>query len=218
MKTSFIASVVFLLLITAGNQTKAQEQQTSTEIGLVGKFGLKGGLNFTNMYIDKVGDDKMKVGWHAGVFAKVPLAKGVSLQPELLYSNKGSKLNYTDQLIGVGEYRFNLNYWELPVLLSFNIAENFHINAGPYIAYLSKADITDINENGTVDQLVKLNEDSFKRWDAGAAAGIGFDVEKFTLGARYTLGLTKINNSSLLSQLAPNSKNSALNIFIGFSF
>lgn len=218
MKTSFIASVVFLLLITAGSQTKAQEQQTSTETGLVGKFGLKGGLNFTNMYIDKVGDDKMKVGWHAGVFAKFPLAKGVSLQPELLYSNKGSKLNYTDQLIGAGEYRFNLNYWELPVLLSFNIAENFHINAGPYIAYLSKADITDINDNGTVDQLVKLNEDSFKRWDAGAAAGIGFDVEKFTLGARYTLGLTKINNSSLLSQLAPNSKNSALNLFIGFSF
>ena len=54
--------------------------------------------------------------------------------------------------------------------------------------------------------------------DAGAAAGIGFDVEKFTLGARYTLGLKKINNSSLLSQLAPNSKNSALNLFIGFSF
>ena len=180
MKTSFIASVVFLLLITAGSQTKAQEQQTSTETGLVGKFGLKGGLNFTNMYIDKVGDDKMKVGWHAGVFAKFPLAKGVSLQPELLYSNKGSKLNYTDQLIGAGEYRFNLNYWELPVLLSFNIAENFHINAGPYIAYLSKADITDINDNGTVDQLVKLNEDSFKRWDAGAAAGIGFDVLLYT--------------------------------------
>ena len=76
MKTSFIASVVFLLLITEGSQTKAQEQQTSTESGLVGKFGLKGGLNFTK----------------------------------------------------------------------------------------SKADITDINDNGTVDQLVKLNEDSFKRW------------------------------------------------------
>lgn len=200
------------------NAVEAQEQQTSTETGLVGKFGLKGGLNFTNLYINNVGDDKMKAGWHAGIFAKFPLAKGVSLQPELLYSNKGSKLNYTAATIGTGEYRFNLNYWELPVLLSFNIAENFHINAGPYIAYLMKADITDINKNGTVNQLLSLNEDNFKRWDVGAAAGLGFDVEKFTLGARYTMGLTEINNSTVLSQLAPKSKNSALNFFIGFSF
>lgn len=213
MKTSFLIITLFIGLIGF-----SQEQQTSTESGLVGKFGIKGGLNFTNMYIDKVGDDKMKVGWHAGIFTKFPLGTGVSLQPELLYSNKGSKLNYTDQLIGAGEYRFNLNYLELPVLLTFNIAENFHINAGPYVGYLMKANVTDINNDGTVDELLALDEESFKRWDFGAAAGLGFDIEKFTIGARYNLGLTKINNSSILSQFAPNSKNSALNFFIGFSF
>jgi hypothetical protein len=209
---------IAMTLLLYHNNVNAQEQQTDRETGMTGKFGIKGGLNFSNMYIDKVGDEKMRLGWHLGVFSKFPLTKGVSLQPELLYTTKGSKLNYTDELIGAGEYRFNLNYFELPVLLSFNLGEQFHINLGPYLAYLTKADVTDINNNGTVEYLVNLDENSFKRWDWGAAAGLGFDVNNFTMGARYTLGLTKINNTSGIQEVAPNSKNAAINLFVGVSF
>jgi hypothetical protein len=217
-KTITLMAGTILLILLSGTQVNAQEQQTDTETGIVGKFGIKGGLNFSNMYIDDVGDEKMKLGWHAGFFGKFPLTRGVSLQPELLYSSKGTKLNYTAPLIGAGEYRFNLNYVELPVLLSFNIGENFHINVGPYAAYLAHADVTEIENDGTVDELLELDEEDFKRWDFGAAAGIGFDVNKFTIGARYTLGLTEINDATILSSIAPNSKNSAINVFIGFAF
>lgn len=218
MKKTITLMTGILLLILTATQINAQEQQTDNETGIVGKFGIKGGLNFSNMYIDNVGDEKMKLGWHAGFFGKFPLTRGVSLQPELLYSSKGTKLNYTAPLIGAGEYRFNLNYVELPVLLAFNLGENFHINLGPYVAYLAHADITEIENDGTVDELLELDEKDFKRWDFGAAAGIGFDVEKFTIGARYTLGLTEINNATLLSTIAPSSKNSVINVFIGFAF
>lgn len=219
MKKTFtlMAGVMLLVLIT-NTQIHAQEQQTESESGLIGKFGIKGGLNFANMYIDNVGDEKMKLGWHAGFFAKFPITKGVSIQPELLWSSKGTKLNYTDQLIGAGEYRFNLNYVELPVLFAFNLGENFHINIGPYVGYLAHADITEIEGDGTVDELLEFDEEDFKRWDFGAAAGLGFDINKFTIGARYTLGLTDINNSTLLTSIAPSSKNAAINVFIGFAF
>lgn len=217
-RTITLMTGVLLLMLMANIKSFSQEQQTMTETGLVGKFGIKGGLNFSNMYINNVGDEKMKLGWHAGLFAKFPISKGVSIQPELLYSTKGTKLNYTDQVIGAGEYRFNLNYVELPVLFSFNLGENFHINVGPYVGYLAHADITKIENDGTVDELIKFDEEDFKRWDFGAAAGLGFDINKFTIGARYTLGLTDINNSTLLSTIAPSSKNAAINVFIGFAF
>jgi hypothetical protein len=218
MNKSLIRVATMLALVFLAGSSLGQEQQTDTETGIVGKFGIKGGVNFTNMYIDDVGDEKMKVGWHLGVFTKFPLTTGVSLQPELLYTSKGSEIIYTDPTLGTGEYRFNLNYFELPVLFTFNVAERFHINLGPYVGYLSKANVTDIEEDGTVEELVNLNEDSFKRWDFGAAGGIGFDVNNFTMGARYNLGFTEINNSTSLQQVAPNSKNSGLSIFLGFSF
>ena len=218
MKKSLIPLAVFAALLLFTAPSFGQEQQTDTETGIVGKFGIKGGLNFTNMYIDDVGDEKMKVGWHIGVFTKLPLTEGVSLQPELLYSNKGTQITYTDADVGTGQYRFNLNYFELPVLFTFNVAERFHINLGPYVGYLSRANVTDIEDDGTVEELVNLNEDSFKRWDFGAVGGIGFDVNNFTMGARYNLGFTEINNSTSLQQVAPDSKNSGLSIFLGVSF
>jgi hypothetical protein len=219
MKTKFLHTLwIGMILILLSVNTNAQEQQTDMETGVTGKFGIKGGINFSNMYIDEVGDGKMRLGWHIGVFSKFPLTRGVSLQPELLYTTKGTELTYTSQAIGAGDYRFNLNYVEVPVLLSFNLGEQFHINAGPYLAYLTKADVTDIENNGTVEYLINLNEDSFKRWDWGLAAGLGFDINNFTMGARYTLGLTKINNNTGISEVAPNSKNAAINIFVGVSF
>jgi len=217
-KSSLFRSAAVLAFALITGSLFAQEQQTDTETAIVGKFGIKGGLNFTNMYVDEVGDEKMKVGWHLGVFTKFPLTEGVSLQPELLYSNKGTRITYSDANYGRGNYRFNLNYFELPVLFTFNVAEQFHINLGPYVGYLSKANVTDIDEDGTVEELVNLNEDNFKRWDFGAAAGAGFDVNNFTMGLRYNLGLTKINNSTSLQQVVPDSKNSGFSVFLGVSF
>src|SRR5690349_11177041 len=72
----------------------AQEPQTASEPAPTTKFGIKGGVNLTNLYVNDVKDENMKVGFNAGVFAKVPMSRVVSLQPELLYSQKGSKITY----------------------------------------------------------------------------------------------------------------------------
>ena len=58
------------------------------------KIGLKGGINFTNLYVDDVEDENMKVGFNLGLFAKLPVVRGLSIQPEVLYSSKGSKITY----------------------------------------------------------------------------------------------------------------------------
>lgn len=193
----------------------AQEQQANTETAIVGKIGIKAGVSFTNMYVgDDITDNQMKTSYHVGLFGKFPLTKGLSLQPELLYSNKGSKLNFGQQN---GEYRFNLNYIELPVLLSVNVGENFHVNLGPYVGYLTKADVT-LLENGDFDDLQDVNENDFNRWDLGAAAGIGFDINKFTIGARYNLGFSELNKSTLMGQILPGSKNNAIYVSLGFAF
>ncbi len=67
--------------------------------------------------------------------------------------------------------------------------------------------------------ITDLNENNFNRWDFGLAGGIAFDIENFTLGARYNYGLSDIGKSgNLSSSVLGNAKNNGLSIYAGFGF
>lgn len=197
----------------------AQETQTEMESSTSAKYGIKGGVNFTNLYVDDVDDENAKVGFNAGFFAKLPVAGWFSVQPEVIYSSKGSKISYNNPLLGTGEYRYNLGYVEVPVLGVFNVTENLSLHAGVYGAYLVNSDIEDVDDNGTVTQIADLDEDSFERFDFGLAGGVGFDIDNFSLGIRYNYGLREIGKEGNFSNtVLQNSKNSAFSVYVALGF
>ncbi|KYP15230.1 porin family protein [Flavihumibacter sp. CACIAM 22H1] len=212
-----------VLCATAGailgtQQTQAQQQEVGGS-GLSPRFGVKAGLNLSNFYSDEVNDNNLKAGLHAGVYAKLPVFQGFSIQPELLYSNKGSKRSYDNAIFGQGEYRTNLHYIEMPVLGVVNLAKNFNIHAGPYVSYLAGANITDLDADGSVEELAELNPENLNRFDYGVAAGFGIDLGPTTIGARYTVGLREVGKSgSLAGEAFRDTKNSNISIFIGVGF
>ena len=215
-KIALLSLSAFFLLFTT---VKAQQQQTSTESNMATKFGIKGGLNLTNLHSNNFADNNLKAGFNAGIFSKIPVTPGFSIQPELLYSVKGNKSDYNNFIEGSGEYRFNLGYVELPLLAVVNLAKNFSIHGGGYAAYLAYADIKDVNDNGNINGITELNENNFNRWDFGLAGGVAFDIENFTLGARYNYGLSDIGKSgNLSSSVLGNAKNNGLSIYVGFGF
>jgi len=216
---NLVGAVLTTMAIAFCTVASAQEQQTTTENSLSPKIGIKGGVNLSNLYVDDVKDENMKVGINIGLFSKIPLTRGFSIQPELLYSNKGSKLTYDNIIAGQGEYRFNLNYVEMPVLAVFNLSKNINIHAGPYVSYLTSANVKDLKSDGTENKVTDLKADNFHRFDYGLAGGIGFDFQNFTLGARYNYGLAEIGKSGTLSgDLTKDSKNSNVSIYIGLGF
>lgn len=220
MKKNLVKGIVCLVLV-AGSilQVSAQEQQTTSESGLTPKIGIKGGLNLTNMYVSDISDENMKVGLNLGFFAKLPLTKGFSIQPELIYSNKGAKETYNNFIQGSGEYRFNLHYIELPVLAVINLGKNFNIHGGPYISYLAAANVKNLNDEDGIEGVDELDAENFNRIDYGVAAGFGIDIDKITLGARYNYGLREIGKSGSLSgEVTKDSKNSAISLYIGIGF
>lgn len=211
--------MVMSLIVAGWYSASAQEQQTAAEDDLRTKVGLKAGINLTNLFVDDVDDNNIKVGLNAGFLAKVPITRGLSIQPELLYSLKGSKLTYDNVLFGEGEYRFNLHYVEVPVLAVINIAKNLNLHAGAYAAYLVAADIKDVNDDGSIEEIGDLKADDFNRFDYGLVAGLGLDIENFTIGARYNYGMREIGDSGSLSgELANDARNSAVSLYIGFGF
>ena len=222
MKNATIrAKRILLLAAFTGllSAAMAQEQQTNTESTLQPKFGVKGGINLSNLYVDDVDDENMKVGINVGVFAKFPMTRGFSIQPELLYSSKGAKLTYNNAIQGRGEYRYNLNYVDLPVLAVFNVGKNFNIHAGPYVSLLTSANIKRLDKtNDDIDLIADLDADDFNRFDYGLTGGVGLDIENFTIGARYNYGLHEIGKAGFAGEATKNSKNSAFTFYIGLGF
>jgi hypothetical protein len=214
----YTASLAFFAVL-GSSAAFAQEQQTSAESTLTPKFGFKGGLNFSNLYISDVKDENVKLGFNGGFFAKLPVTKGLSIQPELLYSSKGSKDTYNNAFQGSGEYRFNLNYIEAPILAVINITPNFSVSGGAYVAYLASANVKDVHSDGTINGVKNLNADDFHRFDSGLVGGASIDIENITIGARYNYGLQTVGKSGNVSgDVTKNSKNSVATLFIGFAF
>lgn len=196
----------------------AQVQQTSSESMLTPKVGVKGGVNFSNLFVDDVQDENLKAGLNLGLFAKFPVTRGISVQPELLYSSKGSTITYTN-LLGNGKYRFNLNYIELPVLAVINVAKNFNVHVGPYASYLASANIKQKIEDAENPEINAFKEEDFNRIDYGLVGGIGFDVQNFTLGARYNYGLHEVGKKdNLTSRALKDSKNGVISFYVGYGF
>ena len=55
------------------------------------RFGVKGGANFSNLISSDEDEDfntEYKTGFHAGIFANIPLVSVLSFAPELVYSQK----------------------------------------------------------------------------------------------------------------------------------
>ena len=216
MKKSFKILAIVAIMFGA-NQIQAQtETKTSNTTG----FGIKGGVNFSNLYTNEVDDNNVLTGYNIGFFAQAPIASGVSLQPEINLTTKGSEFQYNNALYQ-GSQRFKLSYVEIPVLLKINLTENFSIHGGPYAAFLVDSKIIDKDSNGNVNSVNQVNKDDLNKFDYGLSGGIGFDVDHFGLGIRYNYGLQTVGKERTYlgtTTTFPDAKNSSLSIYAAFKF
>lgn len=191
--------------------------QNSTVAGP--EFGIKGGVNMSNLYSDDVDDNNVLWGFNAGLFAAFPIANNVFIQSEVLYTTKGAELEYDNNVIS-GAAKFKLNYIEVPLLVRLNITENFNIHAGGYASYLINAKLTNETENGNAFEFDEdLNTDDFQTFDAGLSVGAGLDIKPVSIGLRYNYGLATVGKErdfAGTNYTFPDAKNSNLNLYLSY--
>lgn len=214
MKKFFLSAVTICLLTIAVN---AQIKKTSNSGGVL----LKGGVNFANISVTdngRVDDANMLTSFHVGLGFDAPLAPGLSLQPAILFTGKGSK---TEQGSTSSSYYFksisNPLYVEMPLNLVGKIPlseyTRLYLGAGPYaamgvggknkvegkvigVASNSDKNIVFSNDNPFTRPEENAGYGKLKRFDYGLNAVAGLDFNKFTIGANYGYGLAKINSNS----------------------
>ena len=167
--------LLFFCLLTAGTFS-AYAQRSS--------FGLKAGANF---YVVK-GEDyddisSRKSGVHAGILYRIPLGALISLQPEVLYSGEGVKLQDDDI---TGNFRFN--YLNVPLMLQVN-AGGFFVETGPQVGFLlsAKGKLTESGQTIELDLKEEMNKVAFS-W----GAGLGYWFGNIGFNGRYNFGLSRL--------------------------
>ena len=182
-------------------------------------FGVKGGVNFANLAVDKdeIDDTNTKLGYIAGIYLQMPLLGFMKIQPEALITLKGAKYE-----AGELKVKANLNYLDLPVSVVLPIFETgLSIHAGMQPSYLIKAKYeyeSPIFGNETVED---DDKDSYSTWDWGLIGGLGLQLEKLRFEARVTRGLKNVEKDrTILSEVftANDTKNFGFQLTAGLSF
>jgi hypothetical protein len=73
MKNSKIILASLVLTIMGFTNSNAQSSNVT-------KFGVKGGVNFSNLYTDNADDENVLTGFNIGLYAKVPVTNSISVQ------------------------------------------------------------------------------------------------------------------------------------------
>jgi hypothetical protein len=207
-KSKFLLSLIVTAFIGVLSSNELLAQNSTA------RAGIKGGFNVSNLYSDEINDQNARYGFNVGIYGQVLSSETFAIQPELLFTTKGTQAEYNG-VLGYQEARFNLNYLELPLLAVFKLGNSAEIHAGGYAAYLLSANVKYSGNfsNGT-DQ---LDRDNFKHGDAGLVAGFGLNFGAAQVGARYNFGLVELANSNSSRNMLGNSKNSCATLYLAFN-
>lgn len=167
-------------------------------------FGAKAGINISDQFTSATGENvnvKSILRFNGGLYCNYKFLDKVAIQPELLFSGKGSDWNDPDY-----DVKDLLTYIDIPVLIKYQVIKLLGVHAGPQFGYLLSA-VQKNNENGETENI----DDYYKKPDLGLVLGIEANLPyRINVTARYVLGL--IGNTTDVEYYEP-----WLNRFFQFS-
>jgi hypothetical protein len=170
-------------------------------------FGVKGGLNYFNIYGGDVEMATYRTGFAIGAAYAYAFNGTFALQPELYYSLKGSTSEEDSDV------KLGLGYLDIPILLKvmFPVESDKWapgIYAGPYLALMMSADLDGVDI-----------KDEFNTTDYGLVVGALFDFmvsggkQTVTLDVRYSVGFAKLDELQMQDIY-----NNGFQFLIGYGF
>jgi hypothetical protein len=188
-------SLVAAILIAANSLLMAQLS-----------LGVRGGVNLAKQSSEGSGveitTDNITGLMFAGI-AEVGLTKSFAIQPELVFVQKGGKIE---------DFELVLNHFEVPILVKYKFGTDMigaFVAAGPSFGYSlsGKADGEKIEDD---------EWDDYNRFEIGANFGAGVGIKMGAgmvfLDARYLLGLSNIADNEFDEDFKSHNKGIGLSI------
>lgn len=159
------------------------------------KFGVKGGVQFTNFTGD--GDWDGKTGFYVGGLVDFAVAEDFHVQPELLFSMEGAEAD----LGALGTADYGITYLRVPIMAKYYIMDGLNLQAGPQVAF-------------KIATAEDYGDEASKSIDFGLGIGAGYELEGgFLVDVRYNLGLSNISEND-----DADVKNTGIMLGVGYRF
>lgn len=156
---------IMLLLVVAINKTSGQNKQKKNN------FGLLLGSTFSNLSEYK---GETRIGFTGGLYWNYKISKRISLQTNILYSERGEKRKGDQTAL-------ELNYINMPIMAKYEVMKNLNISVGINWDMLLSVSGDD------------FKKDQFKKNDWGIPLSIGYRITKnLEVGALYSFGISDI--------------------------
>jgi hypothetical protein len=186
MKTSrkIILTVVLTMASAMGLNAQDEVNTTNTAEDRI-RLGVKGGMNYSNVY-DERGDDFVadgKVGLAAGAFLSIPIGKFLGIQPEFMISQKGFRGSGSISGFNYGLTRTS-TFIDVPVFVSLRPIPFLSVMAGPQFSYLLNQRDEFTSTLGGFDIEQEFDNDDIRKNMMCFVGGVDFNFSHVVIGAR----------------------------------
>lgn len=169
-------------------------------------FGLKAGLNYSNVY-DSQGEQfnaDPRTGFAGGATLGIPIGRFLGIQPEVLFSQKGFRA--TGNVLG-SPYNLNrvTDYLDIPIFVVLKPVDFISIMAGPQFSYLMKQTDSFSGSTNSAAQQQEFNNDNIRKNTVCFVGGADINFRHFVFGARVGWDLFQNNGDG--STTTPRYKN-----------
>ena len=156
---------------------------------------------YTNGAVTK----SMKPGFHAGLYATLPLGPGFAIEPGVLYSEKGTELTGTlpferlNFLNAKVTATSRMAYIDVPVLAKAYITPGFYVFAGPQVSFLVSNKVR-VEAGALGVEAYQRDFDvknQFRSVDFSVTGGLGYQFNNgLGLSAGYDYGLSSLDKNN----------------------
>lgn len=180
------------------------------------RFGLRAGLNYSNVYDSQTEEFRAdaKIGLAGGALVSIPITKYIGVQPEILISQKGFRGE--GRLLGQ-EYNFTrtTTFIDIPLQVALKPSEFITIVAGPQFSYLIKQKDEFTSTIFSYSQEQEIKNDNVRRNILGIGGGLDITLRNLLLSSRLGLDLSR-NHGDGTSD-TPRYKNVWFQATVGFN-
>ena len=166
----FIVAFIISALLPLNAQSK---------VGL----GIKAGINISDQVTSGTGENvnvRSILRFHGGAYFTYFVLDKLAVQPELLFSGKGS--DWDDPAYDVKDL---LTYIDIPILIRYQLIKSVNIHAGPQFGYLLSATQKDKSSGDVINV-----DDYYKKPDLGLVLGAEANLPyRINFTIRYVIGL-----------------------------
>lgn len=149
-------------------------------------WGIKAGMNVSNIGGKDTDNNKNKIGYFAGLAAEYAFSDTWAIAPEVLYSAQGFKVKEGDVTAS-----FKGDYINVPIFAKYYLTDNWSVGLGPQLGFNVSAKVKTKVDGETATQ--KIDSDLYNSFDFGMGIATSYKItDNLYVDARYNYGFTKV--------------------------